>query len=147
MLRQQSYAIKNQLVASKSFRRQNNPIGGYFACSSLVLYGIRIVGFHARKGPITGGFMHRKVLLLAPMKMLDISQDLPRLASLPHRSWCHQRAQTWQSYPRWSKLLIAIFLISPACKYAQLFTKAASTLLPYATYQWFNLQVFSPVFF
>ena len=28
------------------------------SCSSLVLYGIRIVGFHARKGPIRGGFMH-----------------------------------------------------------------------------------------
>ena len=30
------------------------PLGGYFACSSLVLYGIRIGGFHARKGPIIG---------------------------------------------------------------------------------------------
>ena len=28
--------------------------GGYFACSSLVLYGIRIGGFHARKGSIMG---------------------------------------------------------------------------------------------
>ena len=28
--------------------------GGYFTCSSLVLYGIRIVGFYARKGPIIG---------------------------------------------------------------------------------------------
>ena len=30
------------------------PLGGYFACSSLVLYGIRIGGFHARKGSIMG---------------------------------------------------------------------------------------------
>ena len=50
LLRQQSYAIKNQLVAFKAHR-------GYFACSSLVLYGIRIVGFHARKGPIIGALM------------------------------------------------------------------------------------------
>ena len=33
------------------------PLGGYFACSSLVLYGIRIGGFHARKGPIIGALM------------------------------------------------------------------------------------------
>ena len=39
------------------FGTQNAPIGGYFACSSLVLYGIRIVGFHARKGPIIGALM------------------------------------------------------------------------------------------
>ena len=45
MLRQQSYAIKNQLVAKIP------PTRG-ICCSSLVLYGIRIVGFHARKGPI-----------------------------------------------------------------------------------------------
>ena len=32
-------------------------IGGYFACSSLGLYGIRIVCFHARKGPIIGALM------------------------------------------------------------------------------------------
>ena len=31
--------------------------GTLFACSSLVLYGIRIVGFHARKGPIIGALM------------------------------------------------------------------------------------------
>ena len=36
---------------------QHTPIEGYFACSSLVLYGIRIVGFHARKGPILGALM------------------------------------------------------------------------------------------
>ena len=47
MLRQQYYAIKNQLVASKV------PTSG-ISCSSLVLYGIRIVGFHARNGPIIG---------------------------------------------------------------------------------------------
>ena len=40
LLCQHSYAIKNQLIASKA------------PYSSLVLYGIRIVGFHARKGPI-----------------------------------------------------------------------------------------------
>ena len=41
----------------------------------------------------------------------------------------------------------------PACKYAQLFTKAASTILPYsecsvqyATYQWFNLRYFLQAF-
>ena len=44
-------AIKNQLVAKIP------PTRG-ISCSSLVLYGIRIVGFHARKGPIRGGFMH-----------------------------------------------------------------------------------------
>ena len=46
LLRQQSYAIKNQLGHPKP------PIRGYFACSSLVLYGIRvpIIGpFHAWK--------------------------------------------------------------------------------------------------
>ena len=32
-------------------------IRGYFACSPLVLYGIRIIGFHARKGPIIGALM------------------------------------------------------------------------------------------
>ena len=47
MLRQQSYAIKNQLVA------KTPPTRG-ISCSSLVLYGIRIVGFHARKGPSIG---------------------------------------------------------------------------------------------
>ena len=55
LLRQLSYAIKNQLVASKAprggFGTQTTPIGEYFACSSLVLYGIKIVGFHALKGP------------------------------------------------------------------------------------------------
>ena len=45
MLRQRSYAIKNQLVAKIP------PTRG-ISCSSLVLYGIRIVGFHAWKGPI-----------------------------------------------------------------------------------------------
>ena len=33
------------------------PLGGYFACSSLVLYGIRIVGFQALKGPFIGALM------------------------------------------------------------------------------------------
>ena len=60
MLRQLSYAIKNQLVAKIP------PLGG-ISCSSLVLYVIRIVGFHARKGPIRGGFMHGKNLLGAPL--------------------------------------------------------------------------------
>ena len=54
-------AIKNQLGHPKPptrvFGTQNTPIGGYFACSSLVLYVIRIVGFHARKGPIIGALM------------------------------------------------------------------------------------------
>ena len=58
MLRQLSYAIKNQLghpkPPTKGFGTQKYPHWGYFACSSLVLYGIRIVGYHARKGPITG---------------------------------------------------------------------------------------------
>ena len=45
---QQSYAIKNQLVASKAFGTQNTPIEGYFACSSLVLYGIRIAAMHGK---------------------------------------------------------------------------------------------------
>ena len=42
MLRQNSYAIKNQLKAPKA------PTRG-IPCISLVLYGIRIGGFHARK--------------------------------------------------------------------------------------------------
>ena len=44
-LRQQSYAIKNQLwhpkPPTRGFGTQNTPIGCYFACSTLVLYGIR----------------------------------------------------------------------------------------------------------
>ena len=47
MLRQLSYAIKNQLVAKIP------PLGG-ISCSSLVLYVIRIGGFHARKESIRG---------------------------------------------------------------------------------------------
>ena len=47
LLRQQSSAIKNQLVAKI-------PPTRVVSCSSLVLYGIRIVGFHALKGPIIG---------------------------------------------------------------------------------------------
>ena len=46
MLRQQSFTIRNQLVAKI-------PPTMDISCSSLALYGIRIVGFHARKGPIT----------------------------------------------------------------------------------------------
>ena len=59
LLRQQSYAIKNQLghpkPPTRGFGTQNTPIGGYFACSSLVLYGIRIVVFCIPK-PQVGGF-------------------------------------------------------------------------------------------
>ena len=33
------------------------PLGGYFSCSSLALYGIRIGGFHAQKGSIIGALM------------------------------------------------------------------------------------------
>ena len=36
------------------WHKTNNFVLFYFACSSLVIYGIRIVGFHARKGPIIG---------------------------------------------------------------------------------------------
>ena len=47
LLRQQSYAIKKQLghpkLPTRGFGTQNTPIGGYFACSSLVLYGIRLL--------------------------------------------------------------------------------------------------------
>ena len=46
-LRQQCYAIKNQLWHPNL---KYPIIGGYFACSLLVVYGIRIVDFHARKG-------------------------------------------------------------------------------------------------
>ena len=36
-----------------ALEREIPPIDwGYFACSSLVLYGLRIIGFHARKGPV-----------------------------------------------------------------------------------------------
>ena len=38
-------------------RASKAPFWGYFACSSLVLYVIRIVGFLARKGPIIGALM------------------------------------------------------------------------------------------
>ena len=48
LLRQQSYAIKNQLGQRKILPTL------YFACSSLVLYVIWIVVFHARKGSIIG---------------------------------------------------------------------------------------------
>ena len=45
LLRQKSYAIKNQLghpkPPTRSFETQNIPVGRYFACPSLVLYGIR----------------------------------------------------------------------------------------------------------
>ena len=34
---------------------------GLFPCSSLVLYDIRIVGFHARKGPIIGTLMTSRI--------------------------------------------------------------------------------------
>ena len=37
------------------FMETNSP--GIFTCSSLVLYVIRIVGFHARKGPIISALM------------------------------------------------------------------------------------------
>ena len=77
-------------------------------------------------------------------------QPPPSPASLPSSDHSHidhdairaQRCwETGQSYPRWSKLLIGIFQISQprqACKYAQLFTKAASTLLPYSSMQHIN---------
>ena len=63
--RQLSYAIKNQLVASKASKvlERKIPLGGYFACCSLVLYGIRapIIGpFCAWKPPI--------IRELAPMR-------------------------------------------------------------------------------
>ena len=62
LLPQQSFAIKNQLghpkPPTRGFGTQNTSYYlGVFACSSLVLYGIRIVGFHARKGPIIGALM------------------------------------------------------------------------------------------
>ena len=45
LLRQQSYDIKKQLGHPKpptsGFGTQNTPIGGYFACPSLVLYVLR----------------------------------------------------------------------------------------------------------
>ena len=52
--RQQSYAIKNQLghpkPNTKEIGRQKETMG-LLACPTLVLYGIRIVGFHAWLGP------------------------------------------------------------------------------------------------
>ena len=47
--------IQNPLLGA--LERKIPPTRGYFACSSLVLYGTRLVGFHARKGPITGALM------------------------------------------------------------------------------------------
>ena len=47
---QQSYAIKNQLGRRKPQEEALDTL----ACSSRVLYGKRIVGFHARKGHIIG---------------------------------------------------------------------------------------------
>ena len=48
------------------YKIQNTPIGGYFACSSLVLYVIRIVGFHGSisrsKAPSRGLWMPELVL-------------------------------------------------------------------------------------
>ena len=44
LIRQQSYVIKNQLghpkPPNRGFGTQNTPIGGYFTCCLLVLYGI-----------------------------------------------------------------------------------------------------------
>ena len=55
MLRQLSCAIKNQLKATKApyegLWSEMPPTRG-ISYHSLVLYGIRIGGFHARKGPI-----------------------------------------------------------------------------------------------
>ena len=46
----ESYAIKNQLGHPKLTARD-------FGKCSPVLYGIRIVGFYAQKGPIIGALM------------------------------------------------------------------------------------------
>ena len=47
VLHHQSYAIKNQLKATKAQS---------ISCLTLVLYGIRIGGFHARKESIRSGY-------------------------------------------------------------------------------------------
>ena len=58
LLRQQSYAMKNQLghpkPPTRGFGTQNTPIGGYLACSSLVLYAIRA----PIKGPAWSAFQN-----------------------------------------------------------------------------------------
>ena len=64
-----SYAIKNQLMACTIF----------ILCLSLVLYSIRIGGFHAVKGPIRGDFHARKRSIIWRSKswklILDIEVD------------------------------------------------------------------------
>ena len=69
LLHQLSYAIKNQLGHPKP------P-----SCSSLVLYGIRIGDFHARKGPIcvpnplVGGFGCDELVLYG---IRELAQEIP----------------------------------------------------------------------
>ena len=72
LLRQQSYAIKNQLghpkPPTRGFGTQNTPIGGYFACPSLVLYGIR--------APIIGPFRAWKPPILIPRGVFCVPKPL-----------------------------------------------------------------------
>ena len=62
LVRQQSYAIKNQFghpkPPTRGFGTQNSPIVKYFTCSSLILYGIR--------APIIGPFRAWKPTILMP---------------------------------------------------------------------------------
>ena len=72
------YFIKNQQGASKI------PLVGGFGCNELVLYGIR--GACMERSyllELRGDIMHRKNLLKAPLRMLDISQPWGRPAARP----------------------------------------------------------------
>ena len=73
LLRQQSYAIKNQLVAKIS-------------CSSLVLYGIRIVGFHEQKGPIMCANETAGYISIKAGEQIVTSYKNPLLGSVARRS-------------------------------------------------------------
>ena len=56
MLRQLSDAIKNQLKTSKAPTRD-------ISCLSMLLYGIRIGGFHAGKGSVIGAGVSNIMIL------------------------------------------------------------------------------------
>ena len=65
-----SVATPAILCHKEPARRKNTPYElrpRGISCSSLVLYGIRILGFHARKGPIRGGFLPMLCSSLSPL--------------------------------------------------------------------------------
>ena len=93
LLHQQSYAIKKQLVAKIP------PTGG-ISCSSLVLYGIRIVGFHARKAPIIGALMPKRTSE-KQAHTLDAC-----VGSLWHKIAGANSSSDQSSTSRWTRLLL-----------------------------------------